>query len=62
MKSSFLSVTFFFLLLLCSCKNKTTITDNEDLYAKFKNPSREERPFVRWWWNGNKIKTEELDI
>ncbi|TKC01526.1 glycosyl hydrolase [Pedobacter cryotolerans] len=26
----------------------------------FKNPSANYRPFVRWWWNGNKIEKTEL--
>jgi alpha-L-rhamnosidase len=26
----------------------------------FKNPSAKYRPFVRWWWNGNKIEKTEL--
>ncbi|WP_432712895.1 glycosyl hydrolase [Pedobacter sp.] len=31
-----------------------------DLYSLFKNPPSPYRPFVRWWWNGNKVKKEEL--
>ena len=26
----------------------------------FKNPSSHHRPFVRWWWNGDKVEAEEL--
>ncbi|APY11630.1 hypothetical protein BWZ22_10415 [Seonamhaeicola sp. S2-3] len=44
-----------------SCNDKSIIIDNEDLYAKFQNPPAEACPFVRWWWNGNKVKKEELD-
>ncbi len=33
----------------------------ENLFTKFQNPPAEARPFVRWWWNGNKIKTKEID-
>ncbi len=61
MKSFLLSAIFFSFLFICSCNNKTVTIDNEDLYTKFQNPSSEARPFVRWWWNGNKIKSEELD-
>jgi len=32
----------------------------DDLYQLFKNPSIGYRPFVRWWWNGNKIEKTEL--
>lgn len=31
-----------------------------DLYKLFKNPAINDRPFVRWWWNGNKIEKSEL--
>ncbi|GGD04348.1 glycosyl hydrolase [Hyunsoonleella pacifica] len=57
------SVVFFILsLFLLSCDNKfTEKTPSQDLFRKFKNPPVEARPFVRWWWNGNKIKKEELD-
>ena len=26
-----------------------------DLYQLFKNPDSNYRPFVRWWWNGDKV-------
>ncbi|MGB6152859.1 MAG: glycosyl hydrolase [Pricia sp.] len=42
-------------------KNTTDDPSFEDLYTKFKNPPAEARPFVRWWWNGNKIEEGELD-
>lgn len=32
----------------------------DDLYKIFKNPADNYRPFVRWWWNGNKIEKTEL--
>jgi glycosyl hydrolase family 106( putative alpha-L-rhamnosidase) len=31
-----------------------------DLYAIFKNPPVGDRPYVRWWWNGDKIERDEL--
>ena len=31
-----------------------------DLYKLFKDPPSSYRPFVRWWWNGNKIEKAEL--
>ena len=31
-----------------------------DLYKFFKEPLNIHRPFVRWWWNGDKVKKEEL--
>lgn len=39
----------------------TLIDDtDDDLYQLFKNPSIRYRPFVRWWWNGNKVEKTEL--
>ncbi len=35
-------------------------TRHSDLYRLFKDPSISYRPFVRWWWNGNKIEADEL--
>jgi hypothetical protein len=31
-----------------------------NLYQLFKNPEINYRPYVRWWWNGNKIEKNEL--
>ena len=31
-----------------------------DLYNLFSNPPLNYHPFVRWWWNGNKIEAKEL--
>ncbi|HTI08851.1 MAG TPA: glycosyl hydrolase [Puia sp.] len=31
-----------------------------DLYQLFQSPPTEYRPFVRWWWNGDKVEKEEL--
>lgn len=31
-----------------------------DLYKQFQNPDNCYRPFVRWWWNGDKVEAEEL--
>lgn len=37
------------------------ITDNPSgLYNLFKNPSSIYHPFVRWWWNGDKVEAAEL--
>ena len=32
----------------------------KDLYGLFRNPPKEYHPFIRWWWNGNKVEAEEL--
>jgi hypothetical protein len=31
-----------------------------DVYALFMNPESHYRPFVRWWWNGNKVQHQEI--
>src|SRR5579872_2119730 len=32
----------------------------DPLYETFKNPPSIYRPFVRWWWNGDKVEKDEL--
>ncbi|WP_158293196.1 hypothetical protein KFZ70_12245 [Tamlana fucoidanivorans] len=53
------------ILFSCNSNNKTKIDafdiSTQDLFSGFQNPPAKARPFVRWWWNGNKIKKEELD-
>src|SRR3954449_8411907 len=31
-----------------------------DIYSLFKDPTAGYRPFVRWWWNGDKVEKGEL--
>lgn len=33
---------------------------SNDLYSLFKDPASTYRPFVRWWWNGDKVERDEL--
>lgn len=33
---------------------------SDPLYQLFKNPSAEAKPFVRWWWNGNRVENKEV--
>jgi hypothetical protein len=30
------------------------------MYQAFQQPASEYRPFVRWWWNGDKVEADEL--
>ncbi|WP_298551398.1 glycosyl hydrolase [uncultured Algibacter sp.] len=60
-KISSLLFLLFCLLILNACSTQKKEEIKPDLYSRFKNPPTEARPFVRWWWNGNKIKTQELD-
>jgi len=54
----FLLSTLFF---LCRCESKSgeTLTV-EQLYQEFRQPASSYRPFVRWWWNGDKVEADEL--
>ena len=47
--------------LLSSCSPVSECTNlSDDLYESFKNPPGSARPFVRWWWNGDKLTREEF--
>lgn len=35
-------------------------TPEKELFQIFRNPDSKYRPFVRWWWNGDKIEANEL--
>lgn len=41
-------------------QNKTDLNYPVDLYELFRNPDLKYHPFVRWWWNGNKVEAKEL--
>ncbi len=32
----------------------------KELYTQFRNADDRYRPFVRWWWNGDKVRKEEI--
>lgn len=40
--------------------NALSADAENNLYKLFKDPSSNYRPFIRWWWNGNKIEKSEL--
>ena len=49
------------LILFASCQKKETgYLTTEQLYSEFQNPDSHYRPFVRWWWNGDKVEADEL--
>jgi hypothetical protein len=33
---------------------------DDDYFTLFRNPDASYRPFVRWWWNGNRVQHAEL--
>lgn len=39
---------------------EAALQKSNGLYPLFKNPETNHRPFVRWWWNGNKVEKAEL--
>ena len=49
-----------FALVLCQCQPKTDGLTTEQLYEAFQQPTSEYHPFVRWWWNGDKVEADEL--
>ncbi|MCU0381391.1 MAG: hypothetical protein MUE58_09410 [Chitinophagaceae bacterium] len=44
------------LLILVQC----TTSSEDTLLNGFSDPPAEARPFVRWWWNGNRITEKEI--
>ena len=46
--------------LLCASLATATAMDTNELYSQFRNPDSRYRPFVRWWWNGDKVEADEL--
>ena len=50
------------ILLKASTPAYPKISDGEEtgLYDLFKNPDLKYHPFVRWWWNGNKLEKTEI--
>ena len=51
---------FFVGLVLCQCGTKHDTFTTEQLYQGFQQPTSEYHPFVRWWWNGDKVEADEL--
>lgn len=33
---------------------------SKEIYSSFLNPENRYRPFVRWWWNGDRVEVNEL--
>lgn len=43
-----------------NASNLNSVRLDTDLYKKFKDPDSIYHPFVRWWWNGDKVEAKEL--
>ncbi|NJO02649.1 MAG: hypothetical protein HC880_14045 [Bacteroidia bacterium] len=62
------NISIFFILLImgiaCDSDQPSEVQTQDipalDLFAGFQNPPADARPFVRWWWNGNKITADEI--
>lgn len=59
-KTSILSAASVIMLNNTSFSKSIANTFMQLVDDDFKNPSANYRPFVRWWWNGNKIEKTEL--
>ena len=60
MKRLGLPLLLFVALLLCQCHPENDGPSTEQLYTEFRQPASEYCPFVRWWWNGDKVEADEL--
>lgn len=49
-----------FVLLLALAHNLPCGAAEDALYEGFRTPPAQARPFVRWWWNGNRITESEI--
>ncbi len=52
------SLPFIHSSSLFAYENSAEVKDN--LFDLFKNPPVTAKPFVRWWWNGNKLTGKEI--
>src|SRR5882724_10422136 len=38
---------------------KTALLASDPLFESFASPGNQHRPFVRWWWNGDRVTSQE---
>ena len=43
----------------CNTPGKKNL-QKDALYELFQNPPNSSKPFVRWWWNGNRLRKDEI--
>ncbi|MDR1780050.1 MAG: hypothetical protein LBR50_04880 [Tannerella sp.] len=41
-------------------KNTDFQQDDDAIFSAFRNPPATAKPFVRWWWNGDKLSAKEI--
>ena len=56
----FLAVAALTLLTIGNDAMAQTKLSSRQLYSQFQKPDTRYRPFVRWWWNGDRVNAEEL--
>ena len=56
----FLAITALTLLTIGNDAMAQTKLSSRQLYSQFQKPDTRYRPFVRWWWNGDRVNAEEL--
>ncbi|MDR0685889.1 MAG: glycoside hydrolase family 2, partial [Dysgonamonadaceae bacterium] len=49
-----------FMPLKAAITNRRQEENTDKLYELFKNPPATAKPFVRWWWNGDKLSAKEI--
>ncbi|NMC36936.1 MAG: hypothetical protein GYA41_01270 [Bacteroidales bacterium] len=54
------TILTLYVIVLSGILNICQRSERDDLFTGFVNPPAEARPFVRWWWNGNRITEEEI--
>ncbi len=47
-------------MAICAFALSACATSGQDLYAQFRAPKADARPFVRWWWNGARVNESEI--
>jgi len=43
-----------------SCSQQEQLLNSDQYLKSFKEPPSDSRPFVRWWWNGNRLSKNEI--
>jgi len=60
LKSGMLITTGLPLVNSCRFFSETEQQSSDHLFSLFTNPPTEAKPFVRWWWNGNRLSKKEI--
>ncbi|MBR1515026.1 MAG: glycoside hydrolase family 2 [Bacteroidales bacterium] len=51
---------FAFAFAFCQCQSRRDGPTTAQLFEEFRQPASQYHPFVRWWWNGDKVEADEL--